>query len=441
MGTRLAAAGAIASWLAAVVALVFFLFDQPRDLLITLAGALLALLGAWWIVTERRWKRWVGAASTVVAVAAILWALVDTDEARTRVFLKILVVLVLLAAFNLLGQYAVRAVAGAADHFRHERFRPDHPVMIGNPWSGGGKVDSFGLEDLAAELGVEVVMLAEGLDLEQLARDAVARGADAIGMAGGDGSQALVASIAVEHDIPYVCIPAGTRNHLALDLGLDREDPRSAMAAFTQGVERRIDYGTVNGRLFVNNVSLGVYAEIVQQDAYRDAKVETTLDLLPDLLGQQAEPFDLQLTLPDGTEIDGAYLVQVSNNPYLDSSLLQFGERPRIDTGQLGAIVLWEGSDVKLAEIITAAATRRLDQTGALASIECTELQVRSRSGRAYAGVDGEALRLTTPLEFRIHQRGLRLLVPPGNIDAAHERATGNVTLNRLWQIARGAPA
>ena len=439
MSARLSAATALASWASFVVVALLFLFDRPLDLVVALAGALLALLGAWWIATERDWRRWVGLVATVAAFGAILWTLVDPDGDSGTRLVQAVVMLLLLGAFTFLGHYAVRAEAGEADTDAHRAARPRRPVLIGNPWSGGGKVESFGLASLAEDLGVEVVMLAEGLDLEKLARDAVARGADAIGMAGGDGSQALVASIAAEHDIPYVCIPAGTRNHLALDLGLDRDDPRPAMVAFTEGVERRIDYGTVNGRLFVNNVSLGVYAEIVQQDSYRDAKVETALNLLPDLLGQQAEPFDLQLTLPDGTEIDGAYLIQVSNNPYLDSSLLQFGERPRIDTGQLGVIVLWEGSDVKPAEIIAAAATRRLDQTGALASVVCTEIDVRSQGGTAYAGVDGEALELTTPMRFRIHPGGLRLLVPPGNIEAAHRRATGTVTLKRLWRIASRA--
>ena len=439
MSTRLAAALALASWVVLILVAFAFLFDRPLELVIALVGTLLALLGAWWIATERQWRRWVGLAATIAAFGAVLWTIIATDEDRSGRAVQALVMVALLIAFNLLGRYAVRAVAGPVDVADHPAIRPEHPVMIGNPWSGGGKVDSFGLKDLAAELGVEVVMLADGLDLEELARDAVDRGADAIGMAGGDGSQALVASIAVEHDIPYVCIPAGTRNHLALDLGLDRDDPRLAMVAFTEGVERRIDYGTVNGRLFVNNVSLGVYAEVVQQDSYRDAKAETTLDLLPDMLGRQAEPFDLQLTLPDGTEVDGAYLIQISNNPYQDSSLLQFGERPRIDTGQLGAIALWEGSDVTLPEIVAAAATRRLDQTGALAEVKCTTIEVRSRSGTAYAGVDGEALELETPMDFRIHPLGLRLLVPPDNIEAAHERATGDVTLNRLWQIARGA--
>ena len=120
-------------------------------------------------------------------------------------------------------------------------------------------------------------------------------------MAGGDGSQALVASIAVECGVPFVCVTAGTRNHFAQDLGLDRNDPRVSVHAFRDAVERRIDYATVNDRFFVNNVSLGVYAAIVQQDGYRDAKVETTKAMLPELLGNTDAPFDLQFTTPDGS--------------------------------------------------------------------------------------------------------------------------------------------
>ena len=125
-----------------------------------------------------------------------------------------------------------------------------------------------------------------------------------------------MASIAVEHDLPFVCVTAGTRNHFALDLGLDREDPRGSLYAFRDAIERRIDYATVNGRFFVNNVSLGIYATIVQQEGYREAKVDTTKEQIPTLLGRQERPFDLQFTDPDGSEVDGPYLIQVSNNPY-----------------------------------------------------------------------------------------------------------------------------
>ena len=160
-------------------------------------------------------------------------------------------------------------------------------------------------------------MLDHGLDLAELARDAIARGADCLGMAGGDGSQALVASIAVEHDLPFVCVAAGTRNHFALDLGLDRRNPRQSVYAFRDAIERRVDYATVNDRFFVNNVSLGVYATIVQQEGYREAKAATTRQLLPELLGETTEPFDLSFVTPDGTEVDGSFLVMVSNDPYV----------------------------------------------------------------------------------------------------------------------------
>ena len=105
-----------------------------------------------------------------------------------------------------------------------------------------------------------MVELEAGEDLEELVRAAVERGADGLAMAGGDGSQALVAAIAAEHDLPYACIPSGTRNHFALDLGVDREDVVGALDAFVDGGERYVDLGEVNGRVFVNNVSLGVYA-------------------------------------------------------------------------------------------------------------------------------------------------------------------------------------
>ena len=146
-------------------------------------------------------------------------------------------------------------------------------------------------------------------------------------MAGGDGSQALVASIAHEHDIPFVCISAGTRNHFAQDLGFDKEDPRKGMVAFRDGVERFIDYATVGDRLFVNNVSLGIYATIVQQDSYRDAKLETTREMLPEMLGGRAEPFDLQFTTPAGVEVDDSFLIMVSNNPYVLGPSLDVSQR------------------------------------------------------------------------------------------------------------------
>jgi diacylglycerol kinase family enzyme len=316
--------------------------------------------------------------------------------------------------------------------------RPRHPVLICNPWSGGGKVEKFGLADLARERGVEVVMLDRGLDLEELARDAIARGADCLGMAGGDGSQALVASIAIEHDLPFVCVSAGTRNHFALDLGIDRADPRRSLDAFGDGLERRIDYATVGDRLFVNNVSLGIYATIVQQEGYREAKSETTKALLPEMLGRTQEPFDLQFTDPGGGEVDGAFLIQVSNNPYVLGATLDASQRRRLDTGRLGVVAISARTGSEAAQVFTLSALGQRRRSRHWHEFTAERFEVRSRSGRAYAGIDGEALELTTPLEFRIHPRGLRLLVPDGNLTAAERRRARDISARDLVDIARG---
>jgi diacylglycerol kinase family enzyme len=311
-------------------------------------------------------------------------------------------------------------------------------VLLCNPWSGGGKVEKFGLVDRAAELGVETVLLDHGLDLEQLARDAVARGADCLGMAGGDGSQALVASIAIEHDLPFVCVSAGTRNHFALDLGLNREDPRESMNAFHDAVERKVDYATMNGRLFVNNVSLGVYAQIVQEESYRDAKVETTKVLLPEMLGRQAAPFDLQFTDPDGNEVDGAILIMISNNPYVIGASPDNAQRRRLDTGELGVFAVTTGTGAEAARLFAATALGQHRRSPFWHEFTAPTFEVRSRSGNAYAGVDGEALDRDTPLQFEIHPRGLTLLVPAGNIEAAERRSARSVRPGDLVAVAAG---
>ena len=159
-------------------------------------------------------------------------------------------------------------------------------------------------------------------------------------MAGGDGSQALVASVAAAHGAAYVCVPAGTRNHLAMDLGLDRDDVVGALEAFGPAVERPVDLARVGDRVFVNNASLGVYAEAVQRPGYREAKRATIAETLPELLGPKAEPLDLRFVGPDGEAQRGAHVILVSNNPYNLARLDGLGSRVRLDSGRLGVVVV-----------------------------------------------------------------------------------------------------
>ena len=422
-----------------VADVVVFVVGNLGLLVIALVGLVLTVAGAWWAVTERMPRRLAGIAGAVIGLATVVAALLRTTPHVERPAARIVAVAVLAAVMVGTGRAAL-----ALDLRQRDRLRPTsvppprHPVLLCNPWSGGGKVERFGLVEAARALGVEVVLLDHGLDLEQLARRAVADGADCLGMAGGDGSQALVASVAVEHDLPFVCVSAGTRNHFALDLGLERDDPRANLAAFRDGVERRIDYATVGDRFFVNNVSLGVYATIVAQEGYREAKAETARSLLPEIMGRTDEPFDLQFTGPDGTEVDGAFLVQVSNNPYVLGATLDATQRRRLDSGSLGIVAVTATTGTEAAAIVALSALGQRRQSPHWHEFTTGTFEVRSRSGTALAGVDGEALELATPLEFRIHPRGLRLLVPRGNLTVAERRRARSVSFGDLVAIARG---
>ncbi len=394
----------------------------------------------WWLITDIGIRRVIGGAGSVVGMGLVIIALVqvanrlETVMLRAGIIVAILGIMLALARFSLVRPVPKGRAALAPGQVRGL----DRPVLLCNPWSGGGKVERFGLVELAQELGVEVVMLDDGLDLEELTRDAVARGADCLGMAGGDGSQALVASVAAEHNLPYVCIPAGTRNHFALDLGLDRTDPRSAMYAFRDAIERRVDFATVNDRLFVNNVSLGVYATIVQSDDYRDAKVDVTRSMLTKLLGRQSEPFDLEYTTPDGTDVTGAFLIMVSNNPYVLGTSVDVSQRHRMDGGSLGVFAVSTSTGSQAARLVMLSALGLRHVSKYWYEFTAEEFEVRSRSGSALMGVDGEALDTATPLRFKIHPQGLRMFVPEGNLEVIEARRARDLRLMDVVSVSMG---
>lgn len=280
---------------------------------------------------------------------------------------------------------------------------PRRPVLFVNPRSGGGKAADAGVAERARERQIEVVLLAPGQDLAALVRAAVDGGADALGMAGGDGSLAVVASAAAARGLPFVCIPAGTRNHFALDLGVDRRDVAGALDAFTSGVERRIDVAEVNGRVFLNNVSLGIYGEAVQRPAYRDAKIRTLVETADEVLGPSTQAPALRLLDDTGSEHDHPVVVLVSNNPYALDRPLARGTRPALDTGQLGVVVLDAPGDARRPPGRAWTAPR---------------LEV-SAAETVHAGVDGEAVDLSPPLRFAIRPAALR-----ARISARHPGAS-----------------
>ena len=272
---------------------------------------------------------------------------------------------------------------------------PRRPVLFINPRSGGGKAARARVAERAREQGIEAVILDPGQNLTSLARGAAEGGADALGAAGGDGSLAVVAAVTAAYGIPFVCVPAGTRNHFALDVGVDRDDLIGALDAFTDGVERQIDMAEVNGRIFLNNVSLGIYGDAVRRPAYRDAKVRTLLETAAEVMGPSAEAPTLRLADDLGRKHPHVAVVLVSNNPYaLDRPLAQ-GTRPALDTGQLGIVVLDVPGDSPLPPGRAWSAPRM--EVSAPASV--------------HAGVDGEAVDLSPPLRFAIRPGTLRVRI------------------------------
>jgi diacylglycerol kinase family enzyme len=277
---------------------------------------------------------------------------------------------------------------------------PERPVLFFNPLSGGGKAARLNLAAAARSRGIEPIEFHPGEDLVALVRGAVAGGADGLAMAGGDGSQAVVAAIAAEFGLPYACIPAGTRNHFALDLGVDRDDAVGALDAFVDGGERRVDLAEVNGRVFVNNVSLGVYAEAVQRAEYRDAKLRTLLETAPDRLAPEADRPDLSWSGPDRLPEGSPVALLVSNDRYRLGRLIGSGTRPRLDEGVLGVALL------------------TLPEPGIVnglvgvpwAQWSAGDFEVEADTPLA-AGIDGEAASLRPPLRFRSRPRALRVRI------------------------------
>jgi len=289
-------------------------------------------------------------------------------------------------------------------------------VLFYNPRSGGGKATRLALADEAKARGIEAVEVVPGEDMLGRVRDAVSSGADALAMAGGDGSQALVAAIASEHSLPYACVPAGTRNHFAQDLGVDRDDVVGALDAFVDGGERVVDLAAVNGRIYVNNVSLGIYGEAVQHPGYRKAKLRTLLEQIPQEAGAHATESELRWNEPEVGQRHGRATILVSNNPYrLDQT--RFGGRPRLDEGLLGVVVL-EPSTGRRLPLLGRPPTWR----------EWTAPSFTIEAGSALAaGIDGEAARLEPPLQFETRRGALKVRVArghPGALQPATEPET-----------------
>ena len=394
MSRRLAAIVALVVGAATIVlAVVVAVSEFPRGLVL-LGCVVVAGAAAWYGVLRRGIARVAGLAVAGLALAgAVVLLVVGRD--RRRVDLLVLAgLLVTLAA----ARATLTRPRGPAERLG----RRAAPVLFYNPKSGGGKAERFALADEARARGIEPIELKPGEDLETLVRGAVERGADGLAMAGGDGSQAIVAAIAAELGLPYACIPAGTRNHFALDLGVDRDDVVGALDAFVDGGERTVDLAEVNGRVFVNNVSLGLYAEAVQRRSIATRSCARCSTPCPTCSARTARELDLRWTGPGG---------QVAPRGRRGAGLQQpLPARPRDRLGDAPADRRRPARrhGHRRARRVAASAAGGRSARGASGRRRRSR---STRTGPSPAGIDGEALVLDPPLIFRIRPGVLRVRV------------------------------
>jgi diacylglycerol kinase family enzyme len=438
------AVAALAALVLVAAGLVQVVLGSRQQALQLLVGTVLSVAvmaaTAWWAFTTRRvWKRWLNIAIAVLAVANVVLGFLEFGF-RQAVGAAAIVAGSL--AYAATAPRALRPAAPSTAPGPSPAAGPGSPSggsgrpwLVVNPRSGDGKAGRVGLVEAARARGLRVQVLEHGDDLVALARGAVAAGAGALGVAGGDGSLGLVAKVAVEADVPFVCVPSGTRNHFAGDLGLDRGDPVAALDAFT-GTERRIDVGMVGERMFLNNVSLGAYADMVADPRYRAAKLATAHTVLPAALRGEQELLRVDLRDAEGREHPDVLVLLVAANSYELN-----GVRERLDGGVLQVSALRARTGAALAGLATRALVRGGRVTGGSgwAQWTTTTLRVSAPLAQLPAGIDGEAATLATPLEFRVLPKALRVLIPPAlGPPAPRARLQRWATVRRLLRIAAG---
>src|SRR5215217_8537263 len=287
--------------------------------------------------------------------------------------------------------------------------------LILNPSAGGAVAIREGLARAARKHGILVRVVERGQDARQAAQAAVEEGARTLAVAGGDGSVAAVAGVAMEHDLPLVVVPVGTLNHFARDLGLDLARPLRALDAFASDHhERRVDVGRINGRPFINNVSLGVYAEMLGDPGYRRDKLRVAQTKLQAAFSDPELRRALRITPPDEAPLESVVAVVVSNSPYELAPLSALGQRHRLDTGTLQVSVLDVSTLDELERLLAGTLLGAIEFRPGLRHWMSERLEMGVPGATMRAGVDGEPITFGAPLRFSVEPGALRVLVPEG---------------------------
>jgi len=394
---------------AATIYAVWLLFTANRRfgwplLLLGLAG--LVLSGVWFVHGTHNWRMAAALAGLSVVYVALL-GLLRYEYWRTR----------------------RRYVQEAATRFRR-------PYLIINPKSGNGRAGRAGIAELARRQGIEVVLLGRNETIEALARQAADAGADVLGVSGGDGSIGAVAKVALERGLPMVVLPGGTRCHFARDLGMDPSRIADALVGF-MGVRRQIDVGDINGRIFLNNASLGMYADIVSHPDYRAHKLRVGRAVLTELLRGQRKPYALQFRRGH-RRYNQAVQLLVGVGCYEALNVFELGQRQQLDAGVLQVTAVSELNDALVRRLLKRLSFDQLRGSKTLDGLEqwtTPQLTITSPEGVVKVGVDGEFEEYASPIRLRIRPKALTLYVPAEGERGRAGHAFDPAVVARTWQL------
>ena len=253
-----------------------------------------------------------------------------------------------------------------------------------------------------------------GPELAEAAKAAAASGVDAVVMAGGDGTISAGAGALAGGRCALGVIPFGTLNHFARDAGIPGEIDE-AVAVVAAGHTRAIDVGEANGRVFLNNASMGFYPIAV---AEREARQEEGAKKWPAMVRAALGTYLRLPALPVTLHVAGAAvpvrtpLVFIGNNRY-EMSLLSRGTRSTLDAGELWLYVARHRGRAGFLSLAARAAIGRLDQARDFVGYAAEEFTIEDRRKAIPIAFDGELCEMASPLVCRIRKGALRVLVPP----------------------------
>ena len=291
-------------------------------------------------------------------------------------------------------------------------------VVITNKGAGPGgdsnRTESIREAFTALHVDVDVVEV-DGIELTQAALNAVAAGAQVVVAAGGDGTVSAVAAAVVGSATAMGVLPMGTLNHFAKDAGIPL-DLAEAGALIVSGTPRAIDVASVNGRVFINNSSIGLYPLMVRDRDKQRSKLKRSkwwaMILASAAIFKRFPTLTVRITIDEKTLHCQSPAVFVGNNIY-ELDMLTLGKRYVLDGGVLSVFVVRTRSRWRTLSLLLNMMLWRLEANDLFEVTHTKELWMETKETQIDVSLDGEVVRMRSPLHYKIMGHSLNVILPP----------------------------